>query len=546
MKTKVFNQFRSVFRIFGITLVCGLVITACDKEDKVAPVSLNTATVSMLVEELKEVTISGGTAPYVAQSTNKAAADATVDGSTLKVTGVGEGSARIVVTGNDGSNATLEVTVTKVPLELLSFADLKAKLTSGESVGLPKAIKIKGVVISDAGSRNIEAKTVVLQEASDKGGIIVWFAADHGLNAGDEAEVEVSNLTLAKVNGELVIKDVPAENAVKTGTGAITPRETNTDDLIANKAAWNGTLVKLGAGAFIGGNGSYKGTLIYTDEKGTVKSTILTGAAFENVAYPINVKFLTGIVRLVDNEATLEIRNVADVENVFSYVEIIDFQTMTATPYPPTTVPPTGPGLDFTLGRMITQNNFYVFQNATEQDRDFLADGKKYAYLGYGATNGQITFNFNDKFSEATGGKNLSFTFALSKTDRGFWGTTGVLSPYNPATTTITVNFRAQITTTRNVQLYRTFLSNVALGEFQSLSFTIPSTKEELMAFGVSGVTDAQIDQFIANPRYAISIDSGGSRGMLVHPSVGSAPVGTPFVVRDISIGFNNKPSWAN
>ncbi len=322
------TPFRKGWRIFVVALLCAVAVTACknDDDDPVVPVSLTPATVSLLTDAQQEVTISGGEAPYtVSANTNATAVKAEISGSKLTLTGLTEGTADVTVSGTDGSAAKVAVAVTNEPAELISIADLKAKLASGESVELSKAIKIKGIVISDADGKNIDAKTAVLQEASDKGGIILQFAANHSLKAGDEAEVTVSKLTLAKVDGELTVKDIPVANAVKTGTGIITPKATTAVNVIANAATLDGTLVTLGAGNFAGGDGKYTGTLQYSDETGSVSSVVADGAAFINTSYPALTTGLTGIVRVKGTEVQVNLRKADDAVSKEGYIMVEDF-----------------------------------------------------------------------------------------------------------------------------------------------------------------------------------------------------------------------------
>lgn len=324
----LFRQSETLFRIFGITLLCIALMTSCkNDDDPVTPVSLNPATLSVLTDATEEVAISGGTAPYtISTNSNQAVATAVISGTTLTVTGVSEGTTDITVVGSDGSNAKLSVAVSDEPATLITVAELRAKLTSGESVTLPKSIKIKGAVISDADSKNIDSKTVVLQE--DNVGIIIQFEAAHALKVGEEAEITVSKLTLARENGELSVKEVPVANGVKTGNKAITPIEKTAAEVIEKASELNGTLVKLPAGYFTGGSGNYNGTISYDDGTATVKSTFI---ATDFGAYPVaGAASLTGIVRISGSDVFINIRNKQDVAEKGGYVIVEDFSTADA------------------------------------------------------------------------------------------------------------------------------------------------------------------------------------------------------------------------
>lgn len=210
-----------------------------------------------------------------------------------------------------------------VEVKTITITDLRA-LSTGASVKVPDGRKVKGVVISDASAKNIDVKTVVLQEATDKPGIIVTFDAAQTFALGDEVELTISNQTLAQVSGEIVLQNIPAANAKKTGTGTITARTTTIADITTNKAAWDGTLVTIADGMF-SGNGKFTGTLTYGIGNGTIKSAIIGGAVFENTDYPALIPGLTGIVRVSGNDVFLNIRNAADVKQPASFVYVEDF-----------------------------------------------------------------------------------------------------------------------------------------------------------------------------------------------------------------------------
>src|SRR5690606_27010011 len=283
------------------------------KGDKMVPVSLDQASLNLFSDAQVEIAISGGMSPYaVSENSNPAAATAVIKGTKLVITGTTEGTTNIAVTGEDGSSAQLLVTVKRTP-NLITFEQLKANLSSQESIILPDDIKIKGVVISDNKNRNIDNKTVVLQEDNNKGGLFIEMTGEADLNIGDEVEVIVSQRTLAKVYDEFTLKDIPTDHIQKLGDKIIIPNETTIDQILANKKDWTGTLVKLGSGSFSGGNGKYTGILEYTNASGAVKSMIRQNATFAGNDYPEQVDNLIGIIRSEGGDIRLDIRNTDDV-----------------------------------------------------------------------------------------------------------------------------------------------------------------------------------------------------------------------------------------
>lgn len=199
-----------------------------------------------------------------------------------------------------------------VDVKTITITELRA-LSTGAPVKLPEGRKFKGIVISDAAAKNIDTKTVVVQEATDKPGIIITFDAAQNFAMGDEIEVTASNQTLAQVNGEIVLQNVPAASAKKTGTGTITPRTVTIADLNTNKSTWGSTLVSINATDLTSADSKYKGTLTVSDASGSISATVLSGASFENTNLPASISKINGIIRLNNNNAQLYLRNTSDV-----------------------------------------------------------------------------------------------------------------------------------------------------------------------------------------------------------------------------------------
>lgn len=324
-------------------------------------------------------------------------------------------------------------------VKIMTITELRA-LSTGASVKLPDGRKIKGTVISDAASKNIDAKTVVLQEATDKVGIIITFDAAQSYSVGDELEVTVSNQILAQANGEIVLQDIPVANAKKIGTGTITARTTTIADINANKKAWNGTLVSIGAGLF-SGTGKYTGTLAYTSESASIKTVISTGASFENTEYPALVNSLTGIVRISGNEVFINLRNKSDVKQSDSFVLSEDFSGSDLGEYTPfralaVNKSPFSRNLTTTIGTKTTGEQLDIFSfnhvsissyvglvknlsvNSMDPDAAIMVPGKN--YLSMLPITTEYTLNrLKDSENSWYGGGHQRFTsaFALSRSN---------------------------------------------------------------------------------------------------------------------------------
>jgi len=217
--------------------------------------------------------------------------------------------------------------------KLISIAELKLKY-SNAALTLEENIKIKGVVISDLDNGNIVPGQIVIQEASDKPGIIINLQkGTHTFKSGDVVEVAVSRQKLDKVEGELSIVGLALDSIRKTGTGNIQPRVVTAKQLQDNADAWNATLVTINNGLFDTGNEIFMGTVDFTDATGTVKSTTLQTASFYIRPLPYHEANLNGIVRKHSEEINIDMRSwyitffdiaTADYKPVYTITE--DFQ----------------------------------------------------------------------------------------------------------------------------------------------------------------------------------------------------------------------------
>lgn len=437
-------------------------------------------------------------------------------------------------------------------VKAISLTDLKALSTSA-SVKVPDGKKISGIVISDAAGKNTDSKTVVLQEAADKPGILINFAAAQTFAVGDQVEVNISNQTLAQVDGEVVLTNVPAANAKKTGTGTIAAKVTTAAAIATNKTAWDGTLVQLPAGAFSGGNGKFSGTLTYTDASGAVKSNVLAGAAFENTDYSTSIDAVTGIVRISGNDVRVDIRNANDVSTAVKYLLTEDFKTATVDKN-------NGSSLIF----FITANGKYNAINNTKglflplAGDDFLDQSRKYLYL--------VQPDYLQSVETGTvnlkGLKTVSITFAGSKYK-------GDIDLENPISTDI-VHVLPFDAAKHKVGIRFYFLNDnyggftletvqfSSVGQFNTVTVKIPQSVDEFVSVllkdpdwaGIS-LDDAKVvaADFMAN-NFRIGFanhstnritnkDADPSDGNLdVHASGDSDPI----IIDKIVYGFNEKP----
>lgn len=392
------------------------------------------------------------------------------------------------------------------PAQTITFTDLKA-LSTGASVKIPDGKKITGIVISDVSSKNIDSKTVILQEATDKPGIILTFDAAQTFALGDQLEVIVSNQTLAQVNGEIEITNVPAVNATKIGTGTIAGKATTTAAIATNKAAWNGTLVTISATELSGGNGKFTGSLTIKDAAGTVKSNVLAGAPFENTAYPVSVTSVMGIVRISGADVHVDIRKAADVvTGAITRVVTEDFSNVTALSVSPGDLPNYIGGNGFTTaaGSWNTdpgspQFIYMGLMPGSQFDSDFTSPARTYVYTGQTTPSGTINGASHSSYNNLVGVKQVSVTFAGSKMS-------GTVFPYNSSLVEVKAfdasqdYFQIGLLPSCAVSFDLLKLSpqyNKA-SEFNTMTYIVP-TKDELVA---SGIDPATADDWLKRPNF--------------------------------------------
>lgn len=423
------------------------------------------------------------------------------------------------------------------PVEVVAISVQELKnLAKDEAVTLPDGRKITGIVVSDGNSgKNIAATSLVLQEETGKPGIIVNLAAAHTFKAGDKVDVNVSKQKLEKVNGEITVMGIPVANVTSIGTGSVTAKETNTQELAANAAAWNGTLVKLPAGRFYGGDGKYVSGIEYGDATGRVKIGVAATAAFKDQTYAASVEQLVGIVRQEGAGVRLDIRNTADVTGgEITRIVVEDFSDVESNN--PNSYNPALISFGFTTAVEewgVIGGEFY-FLKGNRFDGDFLSASRDYIYMP-----NIFPVNSRSRLRKGKGGINLkgvktiTITFAGSKMEGanildGNAPTNPKLSvePFNPVSDYFQVAFSGSISSRGSFYLESAKFTKT--GEWFTVTFTMP-TKEEIIAMGLRNTTEEQIDEYLENPEF-----------LLLNTSTRGTTEKAPIIFDRIEFGFTD------
>lgn len=144
--------------------------------------------------------------------------------------------------------------------------------------------KIRGVVTSDASGGNINAQNLFIQNPNGKA-ILARFTATHSFVAGDELEINVRSASLSRFNGLLQVSNLALTNAIKIGTGTITPIIVSVAQLVAGDN--ESELVTVQGVTFNDANGTntYSGSRNITQASSSIAvfSTTTTAAWRTNV-----------------------------------------------------------------------------------------------------------------------------------------------------------------------------------------------------------------------------------------------------------------------
>ncbi|MFZ4545145.1 MAG: DUF5689 domain-containing protein [Saprospiraceae bacterium] len=190
-------------------------------------------------------------------------------------------------------------------------------LYTGTATKAPASTFIKGIVISDKDTKNLNGQNLAIQ-GSDGKGILVRFSAAHSFALGDEVKVIVSNQELSVFNELLQVNKVPIGNASKTGTGTITPAEVTIAQLIANFENYESTLVKV-KNVTIPPAAAFTGAIKLNDGTGEIDLFTASAATFAGSVPPVGSKTITAIVTqykaaaTVGNGYQLQLRSESDI-----------------------------------------------------------------------------------------------------------------------------------------------------------------------------------------------------------------------------------------
>jgi len=206
--------------------------------------------------------------------------------------------------GSGGNSTTLDIQALR-------------DLFKGNTLTIPTDKKIKGIVISDKNSKNINSKNIVIQQPGSAG-VLIRFSADNTFDLGDEIEVEVGGQELSEYGGLLQINGVPNINATKRSTGnTLTPQVITLAQANADFEKYESELVQIkNVTLSRSGDATYLGNVNMADGTGTMILYTAATATFAANNFPLTSVSLTGYLTQFGASQTkeLSIRNLTDVK----------------------------------------------------------------------------------------------------------------------------------------------------------------------------------------------------------------------------------------
>ncbi|MEM8583079.1 MAG: DUF5689 domain-containing protein [Bacteroidota bacterium] len=194
--------------------------------------------------------------------------------------------------------------------DLISISELRDQF-SGATTSVSTNTKIRGVVISDRTTENINFQNIFLQDGD--AGIVIRFTSGHDFDLGEEIEVVISDLELSEFRGLLQVNNVPVENAVSQGSGTLPePRLVDLSDVTAAPNDYESTLIRV-EGATLSGGATLGGNLDVSDGTATIPMFTFNSASFANNSTPSGEIDLVAIVSDFDG-VQLTIRDATDLE----------------------------------------------------------------------------------------------------------------------------------------------------------------------------------------------------------------------------------------
>ncbi len=195
------------------------------------------------------------------------------------------------------------------PPPLIGIDSLR-RLYAGKPLRLP-ALRIAGIVISDAASGNISPGLFILQGGSC--GISVYTGGQVPFVPGDSLLISLGGDSLRSYAGMLEITGASVSSIVRAGSGRpVVPRTLTLGALYSGFSACEATLVRVDQ-ARVSESGSFGGSRRLEDATGSIILRTAGTAVFAGQPLPVGPRSFTGIATWYNGTRQLCMRNIDDV-----------------------------------------------------------------------------------------------------------------------------------------------------------------------------------------------------------------------------------------
>lgn len=187
---------------------------------------------------------------------------------------------------------------------------------------------IVGVVTSDILNGNIDKKTLIVQDKNFEAAILISLNKDNDnyFLLDDQVSIDLKDAKLEMVDGELRVTNIPNEQITKTGIQSpIQAKSTNIATIIKNAQYWGPILVKVDKISISSNAQTLSGNLTLDDEIIEASSHVLPSASFKEEINPEFVQSFTGVIRQINKDIFINLRNLDDLEVGLSLI-VEDFE----------------------------------------------------------------------------------------------------------------------------------------------------------------------------------------------------------------------------
>lgn len=163
---------------------------------------------------------------------------------------------------------------------------------------------IKGIVVSDSESKNIDSKTLAVQEEGKDAAILIELDEPAPFAFGTEVSIDLKGARMQITQGELRLSGMNASAVKPTGRMvSLSPKSVTISTVKAEAAYWGPILVRLDAVSLTNGlNGSLNGEVTVDDGLSSLQAVFNENSVFAGMEAPEVAQAFIGIIRFTEEK----------------------------------------------------------------------------------------------------------------------------------------------------------------------------------------------------------------------------------------------------